>query len=259
VGRRSFERTAPIPAKRELAMKRSLEDRVVVVVGGSSGMGEATARAFVSAGAWVVLAARSVDRLETIANELGGRVLACPTDVTRIEDVERLFSTSLEQFGRVDVLIYAAGTNVPDRSLERLTPETWDLMLSTNLRGAFLCTRAVLPAMRRQGEGLIVYVSSGCVQVPDTSGVAYQASKHGLRGLAHGTFREERDRGIRTSVIFPGLTDTPLILKRPVPTPSEVVAQALRPEDVAEACVFVASLPSRAYVPELILLPSRLA
>jgi NADP-dependent 3-hydroxy acid dehydrogenase YdfG len=240
-------------------MKTSLESRVAVVIGSSSGMGEATSRAFVAAGARVVLAARNVERLRALARELDGRALACPTDATRLDDVERLVETTLEHYERIDVLAYVAGTNIPDRSLERLTPDTWDMMIATNLTGAYYCTRAVLPTMRRQRDGLIIYVSSGCVQTPDLSGVSYQASKHALRGLAHGTFREERDNGIRTSVIFPGLTDTPLVLKRPVPTPFDVVAKALQPQDVAEACVFVASLPSRACVPELVLLPSRLA
>ena len=113
--------------------------------------------------------------------------------------------------------------------------------------------------MRQQKDGLIIYVSSAAVQSPDTSGVSYQASKHGMVGLAHGTFKEEKDNGIRTSMLFPGLTDTPIILKRPVPTPPEVVAQALQPQDVADACLFVASLPARAYVPELVLMPAGLA
>jgi NADP-dependent 3-hydroxy acid dehydrogenase YdfG len=90
------------------------------------------------------------------------------------------------------------------------------------------------------------------------SGVAYQATKHAVVGLAHGTMQEEKSNGIRTTVIFPGLTDTPLLLKRPTPTPPEVVAKALQPDDVAEACLFVATLPNRAYVPELVLLPSQL-
>ena len=132
------------------------------------------------------------------------------------------------------------------------------MMLATNLSGAFHCTQAVLPTMRGQGGGLVIYVSSVAVQLPDASGVSYQAAKHGLVGLAHGTFKEEQDNGIRTTVIFPGLTDTPLVLKRPTPTPPEVMVNALQPEDVAEACLFAASLPARARVPELMLMPSRL-
>ena len=128
----------------------------------------------------------------------------------------------------------------------------------TNLTGAFNCTKAVLPTMRQQQSGLIVYLSSGCVQLPDVSGVSYQASKCGLSGLAHGTHKEEQGNNIRTTVIFPGLCDTPLVLQRPTPTPPEVMAKALQPQDVADACFFVATLPPRARVPELVLLPAGL-
>ena len=113
-------------------------------------------------------------------------------------------------------------------------------MVDINLTGAFNVTHAVLPAMRVQGDGVIIHVSSGAVQAPDVSGVAYQATKHGMVGLTHGTMAEERANGIRCTVLFPGLTDTPLLDKRPVPTPPEVVAQALQSgRDVAAACLFI--------------------
>jgi serine 3-dehydrogenase (NADP+) len=232
-----------------------------LVVGASSGMGRATAQRFAAEGASVALAARREQELAELAAEIeasGGRALAVPVDVRDGTAVDGMIARVQEAFGRLDVLVYATGTNIPDRSLERLSRETWEMMLATNLTGAFYCTQAALPLMRAQGGGLILYLATGAVQRPDLSGVAYQASKHGIVGLAHGTMQEEKARGIRTTVIFPGLTDTPLVLKRPTPTPPEVMAQALQPEDVAEACLFVASLPPRAHVPELVLLPSRL-
>jgi serine 3-dehydrogenase len=155
-------------------------------------------------------------------------------------------------------LVYATGTNIPDRALDVLAPDTWEMMLATNLTGAFLCTKAVLPTMREQGEGQIMYLSSAAVQMPDVSGVAYQASKHGLSGLAHGTRVEEKENGIRTTVIFPGLCDTEILDKRPTPTPRDVLDRALDPMDVAEAVLFVARLHPRAVVPEMQLLPSGL-
>ena len=236
-----------------------LTGKVAIVVGASSGMGEATARTYVAAGAKVVLAARSADKLDELAAELGADSIACPTDARDAAAAQAMVAKAVEIYGRVDILAYVTGTNIPDRALEVLTAETWDMMLNTNLTGAFHCTQAALPAMRAQGAGLIIYVSSGCVQKPDVSGVSYQATKHGMVGLAHGTFQEEKENGVRTCVIFPGLTDTPLVLKRPVPTPPEVVAQALQPQDVADACLFVAALPDRAYVPELVLLPAGLS
>ena len=207
----------------------------------------------------MVLAARSGDKLTALAAELGEHALACPTDARDSAAAQALVARTVEAFGRVDILAYVTGTNIPERALAVLSEETWEMMIDTNLTGAFHCTKAVLPTMREQGAGLIVYVSSGCVQKPDASGVSYQATKHGMVGLAHGTFQEEKENGVRTCVIFPGLTDTPLVLKRPVPTPPEVVAQALQPQDVADACLFVAALPARAYVPELVLLPAGLS
>ena len=239
-------------------MSDALSDQVAVIVGASSGIGRETALGFARAGATTVLSARRGDRLHALTEEIGGDAMACPMDVEDTASVGRAVNAIVERLGRIDVLVYAAGTNIPDRALDALTAETWDMMLATNLSGAFHCTQAVLPTMRGQGGGLIIYVSSVAVQLPDASGVSYQAAKHGLVGLAHGTFQEERDHGIRTTVIFPGLTDTPLVLKRPTPTPPEVMAHALQPEDVAKACLFAASLPARARVPELMLMPSRL-
>ena len=236
----------------------NLKDQIAIVVGASSGMGRATAKTLAAAGAGVVLAARRADKLEALAAEIGGEALTCPTDVRDVSQVEALIEMTAERCGRIDILVYATGTNIPARSLEDLSHETWEMMIGTNLTGAFNCTKAVLPTMRQQQSGLIVYLSSGCVQLPDVSGVSYQASKCGLSGLAHGTHKEEQGNNIRTTVIFPGLCDTPLVLQRPTPTPPEVMAKALQPQDVADACLFVATLPPRARVPELVLLPAGL-
>jgi NADP-dependent 3-hydroxy acid dehydrogenase YdfG len=206
----------------------------------------------------VVLAARRRDKLEELASEIGTNTLVCVVDVEDTEQVEALIRSTLDAFGRIDILVYATGTNIPERSLQDLSYETWNMMINTNLTGAFYCTKAVLPVMRQQQAGLIIYLSSGCVQSPDMSGVSYQATKCGMSGLAHGTFKEEQENGVRTTVIFPGLCDTPLVFKRPTPTPPEVMAKALQPQDVADACLFVATLPERARVPELVLLPAGL-
>lgn len=239
-------------------MAGTLRGQVAIVVGASSGMGRATAVALAQAGAKVMVAARRAESLERLVAEFPETIRACPTDVTDRGQVERLMTATVAAWQRIDLLVYATGTNLPQRSLQQLTATGWDELISTNLTGAFHCTQAVLPTMRQQGHGLIVYLSTGAVQRPDVSGVAYQASKHGLTGLAHGTRVEERDHGIRTSIIFPGLCETEILQKRPVPTPPEVLAKALQPQDVAEAVVFVAQLPRRAVVPELQLLPSQL-
>jgi NADP-dependent 3-hydroxy acid dehydrogenase YdfG len=240
--------------------QRDLGSSVVLVAGASSGMGRATALLAAEAGATLVLAARSADALDDVAAAVkrrGARVQAIPTDATDREAVERLVRAAIDAHGRIDALVNTVGTNIPRRALDELTSESWSEMLAANLSAAFNLTQAVVPVLRKQG-GLIIYVSSSAAKRPDRSGVAYQASKAGVVGLAHGTMEEERLHGIRTTVIFPGLTDTPLVLKRPTPTPPDVLAKALQPEDVAAACLFVLRLPARVHVPELLLYPSQL-
>ena len=238
-----------------------LSGKIAIIAGASSGMGAATAQLFAAQGATVVLGARSAGALEKLAGEInaaGGKALAVPTDATDRAAALSLVDVAVEHYGRVDTLINSVGTNLKQRALTVLDPADWDMMLSVNLSAAYNLTRAVLPQMRSQGQGLIVHFSSGAVQKPDVSGVAYQATKHGVAGLAYGTMEEEKENGIRVTVIFPGLCNTPLVEKRPTPTPPEVLAKALEPEDVAKAALLVASLPPRAYVPDMRLLPSQL-
>jgi serine 3-dehydrogenase (NADP+) len=112
--------------------------------------------------------------------------------------------------------------------------------------------------MRSQGGGLIIHIGSVSGRWADFSGAAYQASKHGLVGLAQATMIEERENGIRVSVVFPGLCDTPLLKLRKSPPSPETLAKAMQPEDIASACLFIAKLPARTYVPELIMMPGAL-
>jgi NAD(P)-dependent dehydrogenase (short-subunit alcohol dehydrogenase family) len=240
-------------------MAGKLKGQVAVVVGATSGMGRATALLFGREGASLVISGRRAGLLqelgEQIAAETGAVVAAAPCDVRKREDVDSLIRLAVAQFGRIDVLVYASGINIPDRSFKRLTPEIWDDMITTNLTGAFHCTQLALPVMRDQEDGLIIYLSSIAAQGADVSGAAYKAAKAGIDGLAGAIAAEERP--IRASVIYPGLCDTPLVLQRPAPTPKELMDHALQPEDVAEACLFVAALPARCHVPFLRLVPTR--
>jgi NAD(P)-dependent dehydrogenase (short-subunit alcohol dehydrogenase family) len=224
-------------------------------------MGRATAIAAAAAGADVILVARNGEALESVCasiRQAGGLAQAVMADLTDREVAGRLIETVINEHGHIDIVVNSVGTNIPRRALAELTAESWADMLSANLTAAFNLTQAVVPHFRQRRGGLLIHISSMSAKKPDQSGVAYQASKAGVVGLAHGTMEEEREHGIRTTVIFPGLTDTPLVLKRPKPTPPEVMAHALQPEDVAAACLFVMTLPPRAYVPELNLYASRL-
>lgn len=238
-----------------------LEGQVVIVTGASSGMGWEAVQQFASEGAKIVAAARREGPLQELVQLVagqGGEAVACATDIAKREDVDRLVQTTIDRFGRLDVMCNIAGINAPYREMAVLTQEKWDRILATNLTGAFHCTQAVLPQMRQQGGGTIIHVSSVSGKWGDTSGAAYQAAKHGLAGLAYATMVEERKNGIRVSMIYPGLCDTPILKNRVVPVPREILDKAMRPEDIAAACVFCASLPLRTYISDLVIMPGGL-
>ncbi len=238
-----------------------LAGQVAIVLGGSSGMGRATALAFVAEGAKVALAARREAQLQALMAEIqgaGGEAIARVADVSRRPEVDALVQATIERFGRVDVLVNSAGLNVRNRQLADLDQAGWDRVIGVNLTGAFNCTHAVLPRMRQQKGGLIIHIASISGLWGDFSGAAYQASKHGIVGLANATMMEERLNGIRVTVIYPGLCDTPILNNRPVPPTAEHRQRMMKPEDIAQACVFAASLPPRTYVSDLVLMPGAL-
>jgi serine 3-dehydrogenase (NADP+) len=242
-------------------MSVPLKDQVVLVLGASSGIGRETVVLFAREGARVVASARRRDRLEDLQEQLakeGYSIDVASADASAVGAMEQLAERTRADFGKIDILVYVTGTNTPDRSMKRLTPKIWDMLLSVNLNGAYYITSAVLPAMRKAGSGHLIYVSSVSGFVPDISGAAYQASKRGLLGLAHAIRFEEKENGIRTCVICPGLVDTEILEKRPVKPAPEMLAKALQPLDVAEAIIAVAKLPPRAVVPELHIMPTYL-
>jgi serine 3-dehydrogenase len=242
-------------------MPISLKDKVVLVVGASSGIGRVTAMLFARAGARVIASARRADRLrelETEAGKSGFSIRVQPADASKADEMKKLVDDTQSNVGTIDILVYAAGTNIPNRALNVLNPETWDMMLDANLNGAYYATYAVLPAMRAAGGGLLLYISSISGLMADASGASYQAAKRGLVGLAHAARYEERQNGIRTCVVCPGLVDTELVQKRPVKPTRETLDAALKPEDVAEMILAIASLPPRAVVPEIQILPTTL-
>jgi serine 3-dehydrogenase (NADP+) len=234
---------------------------VVLVVGASSGIGRATAALFAREGAKVMASARRQHRLLALQRELaaeGHEIAIHAADASENGAMEQLAQAVDDTFGRIDILVYATGTNTPDRALSRLTPAVWNMMLNVNLNGAYYATSALLPRMRARKAGLIFYISSKSAVVADESGAAYQAAKRGLTGLAQAVRLEEKDSGIRTCVVCPGLTDTEILEKRPVKPPAETLAKALRAEDIAELVLAIAKLPPRAWVPEVHLFPAEL-
>ncbi|HEV2444823.1 MAG TPA: SDR family oxidoreductase [Candidatus Sulfopaludibacter sp.] len=238
-----------------------MKNQVALVVGASSGIGRACAVALAREGARVMASARRADRLQQLQTDMraaGAAVEIFPADAAQVADMEKLAQHTRETMGAIDILVYSTGTNTPDRSMKRLTPAIWDNLVAVNLSGAYYATQAVLPGMRERRSGYLIYVSSISGLVPDVSGAAYQASKRGLLGLAHAIRVEEKENGIRTCVVCPGLVDTEILALRPVKTPPETVAKALQPEDIAEVVLAVVKLPPRAVVPELQIMPAYL-
>jgi NADP-dependent 3-hydroxy acid dehydrogenase YdfG len=240
-------------------MRVSLKDQSVVVIGASSGIGRSTAILFAREGAKVMASARREDRLLELQKELaaeGHAIEIYPATVTEPPEMAELAKRTHDAFGGIDILVYVSGTNTKDRALTRLSPMVWDELIDVNLNGAYYATYAVLPAMREKKAGHLIYVSSISGLTPDVSGAAYQASKRGAIGLAHAIRVEEKENGIRTCAICPGLVDTEILEKRPVKPGPETLAKALQPEDVAESILAVALMPPRVTISELTIVPT---
>jgi NAD(P)-dependent dehydrogenase (short-subunit alcohol dehydrogenase family) len=236
-----------------------LAGKAVLVTGGGSGIGLATAQALLAEGARVAITGRSADRLRPAADTLaaGDRLLHQAADVTDPDQVQRLVQDVTARLGKIDVLVNNAGLNIKARAFRELTAESYHQLLGANLHGAFYCMQAVVPQMRERRDGLIVCINSisGKRSGP-LGGIAYNAAKFGLRGLAMGLGAEEKDHGIRVCSIYPGEVNTPILANRPVPLSAERLRDMLQPEDVAAAVLFVATLPPRANVPELVITPA---
>ncbi|HEU0116644.1 MAG TPA: SDR family NAD(P)-dependent oxidoreductase, partial [Thermomicrobiales bacterium] len=165
----------------------SIAGRIVIVAGASSGIGRATARALAAAGATLVLAARSADALADVAEEIGrdgGTASIYAGDATDISTAAGLVAAALDRHERIDALVNTVGTNIPRRRLDELTPDSWRELIDVNLTAAFNLTQAVVPALRANGGGQIVHISSSAAKRADQSGVGYQASKAGVAALA---------------------------------------------------------------------------
>jgi len=238
-------------------MSRKLE--TAVVTGAGSGIGRGVATVLSQMGLKVALVGRDREKLEATRQLLadGDRAIIVPCDVADRADVKGMVETVRAAFSTIDVLISNAGTNVRNRGLEVLTPEDWDRMIATNLTGSFNLLHEILPGMRSARSGLVVQICSiSGLRASTLGGAGYSASKFGQAALGLCLGREERERGIRSTVIYPGEVNTPILDARPVPVPRERREAILQPEDVAAAVKFLVELHPRARVPELVITPT---
>lgn len=219
-----------------------LRNRVVVITGASSGIGEACGAAFLDKGAKVVLAARRAERLDALATRLaerGGEALPVATDVTDEDSVGALFEAAMARFGRVDVLVNNAGI-ADSTPADELELALWHKVIDTNLTSAFLCARAAIRIMKRQGHGRIINVGSISARVPRAESPAYTASKWGLDGLTRALAIDGRAHNIAVSVMHPGIVATELGGGGASNRPVELTAE---PRDIADVIVHMADLP----------------
>jgi NAD(P)-dependent dehydrogenase (short-subunit alcohol dehydrogenase family) len=226
------------------------KEKVAVIIGGNSGIGLASAKAFAREGARVVISGRDPDTLRSAAQEIGHGAVAHRSDISSQQDIESLFSQVRTQHGRVDVLFVNAGVGA-FLPIEAVTEEDWDRIQDTNLKGVFFSVQKALPLMSK-GAAIVLTGSIGALKGIPTGSV-YSASKAGLRALGRSFAAELVGRGIRVNVVSPGPIETPLI-HRTGGLPPEAIP-ALReqmiantpmkrmgaPEEVAEAVLFLAS------------------
>jgi NADP-dependent 3-hydroxy acid dehydrogenase YdfG len=229
--------------------------KTAVITGAGSGVGAATALALAKQGWRVALVGRRREPLESVAAQLNGAIV-CPCDIADATAVAAMGVRVLAEFGTVEVLVNAAGTNAPRRALEVLSLEDYRAVMDANLNGAYHCVQAFLPQMRERGSGTIVNIVSDAGKLASPkAGPAYVMSKFGLAGLTQAINAEERTRGVRACAIFPGDIDTPLLQKRPTMPDAAARAKMMQPEDLAECVLLAVNLPPRAIVEEMLVRP----
>ena len=234
--------------------------KVVWMTGAGTGIGKAGALMFAQEGAAVALIGRRRDKLDEVAAEIqaiGGKAVVEALDVADRKKVGEAGERLLKRLGRVDILVNNAGLNVVNRRLNEITAEDWDYILAVNLTGAFNMVQAAMPTMRNQKDGLIINIASTAAKrVSGVAGIAYSASKFGMLGMSLSLTQEAWKFGIRACCLCPDDVNTPIMARRKVKYPPEVLDQFIQPEDLAETMRFVALMPRRTSIPEMLIYPT---
>ena len=245
-------------------MSENIAGKVVVITGASSGLGEATARMVSAQGARVVLGARRVERIQTLADELtanGSAAMAVATDVTDRQQVQALVDAAVQAYGRIDVIINNAGV-MPQSMFEDRKVDEWDQMIDVNIKGVLYGIAAALPYMQQQKSGHIINVSSVAGHKARAGNAVYAATKHAVRALSEGLRQEVKPYNIRTTIISPGAVATEL----PNTISDQETAQrtrsyyeniAIPADSFARTVVFAMSQPDDVDINEILFRPTR--
>jgi 3-oxoacyl-[acyl-carrier protein] reductase len=234
---------------------RSLAGQVAVITGAGRGIGAAIATQLSVLGAATVLCGRTRAALESTAGlitQSGGKAEALACDVTSLQSVETAAKHVEASLGRVDIVVNNAGVGGFGGPLHQLSPDNWEQILNTNLRGVYYMTRAFAPLMIRARSGHIINISSLAGKNALPNGAAYAASKWGLNGLSYSLAEELRTHNIRVAVICPGSTNTDLS-----PHAGKDPAKMLQPEDVAHAVAMLVTQSPQSFVSEILLRPTQ--
>lgn len=237
-----------------------MQDKVVWVTGAGTGIGAAVAKHLASLGAVVVLTGRRVALLKQVADsisEAGGTAWVRPGDLSRAATSKKIVEAIDKRYGRLDILVNNAGVNILARNWTQLAADGVDTVINANVSGAFYCSIAALPIMRRQRDGLLIHTASWAGRfVSALSGPAYTASKHAVVAMSHSINLEEFANGIRSTVINPGEVRTEILDKRPVPVPESERVRMLQPEDLAATIAHVAMAPAHVCMNEVLISPT---
>ena len=233
---------------------QALTGSVAVVTGGTRGIGRAVAARLLSLGATVVITGRSTASVESGVSELSGLSGTCDgvaCDVMKLDSVEALGRHLRQNYGRVNILVNNAGIGGPPSLLHELSPQAWDEIFDTNVRGVFYAMRAIVPLMVAAG-GHIINVSSLAGKNPLPRGAAYAASKWALNGMSYSAAEELRAHNIRVSVVCPGSVDTDFS-----PHPGKDPEKMLRPADIAHVVAMLVTQRPQSFVSEVLLRPTQ--
>lgn len=243
----------------------TIANKVVVIIGASSGLGEATARLLAERGAKLVLGARRLDRLEKLATDLtaaGGDAIAVATDVAKRGDVEELVKAGLNQFGRIDVLVNNAGI-MPMAAMSKLQVEEWDRMIDVNIKGVLYGIAAVLPNMRANKSGHIINLSSVAgLRVSAGVGTVYSATKFAVKAISEGLRAEVGPEGIRVTTLYPGAVASELVAGIRDPDAAAGMkafyeANEISADSVARAVAYAIEQPADVSINEITLRPTQ--